>query len=165
MESEKVKEIKEALECCTNNKGCEPCQRLSKKPYHLDDCRFVLLTDTLYLINELGSENERLTEERDLYKKQFNELEPRFFDLREENQQLKDRIAELEEQRDEQAFITEELIQEKHLWSEQARKETAREILLYIGNMLDDDSRFKLKDYQWHKDLCRQYGVDLGETK
>lgn len=25
MESEKVKEIKEALECCTNNKGCESC--------------------------------------------------------------------------------------------------------------------------------------------
>ena len=60
MNNEKVKEIKEALECCTNNKGCEPCPRLSEKPYHLDDCRFALLADILTLINELESENERL---------------------------------------------------------------------------------------------------------
>lgn len=60
MESEKVKEIKKGLECCTNNKGCESCPRLSKKPYHLDDCRFALLADILTLINELKSENERL---------------------------------------------------------------------------------------------------------
>lgn len=44
----------------------------------------------------MESENERLTEERDLYKKQFNELEPRFFDLREENKELKAQIVELE---------------------------------------------------------------------
>lgn len=45
-----------------------------------------------------------------------------------------------------------------------ARKETAREILTIIGNMLDEcDDRFKLKDYQWHKDLCKQYGVEIKE--
>lgn len=47
---------------------------------------------------------------------------------------------------------------------QKTRKETAREILTFIGNMYDEcDSRFKLKDYQWHKDLCKQYGVEIGE--
>ena len=44
-----------------------------------------------------------------------------------ENQQLKKQLKELEEQRDRQAYIAEELIQEKHRWTEQARKETAKE--------------------------------------
>lgn len=46
----------------------------------------------------------------------------------------------------------------------QARKETAKEILSYIGNFYDDcDQRFKLKDYQWHKRLCEKYGVEVEE--
>lgn len=89
MESEKVKEIKKALECCTNNKGCEPCPRLSKKPYYLADCRFALLADILTLINELESENKRLM-------KLQSRGGCRVAELGIENQQLKDRIAELE---------------------------------------------------------------------
>ncbi len=43
-------------------------------------------------------------------------------------------------------------------------KETAEKILAIIGNMIDEcDDRFKLKDYQWHKDLCRQYNVEIKE--
>ena len=41
---------------------------------------------------------------------------------------LKNKLKELEQQRDRQAYIAEELIQEKHRWTEQARKETAKEI-------------------------------------
>lgn len=45
-----------------------------------------------------------------------------------------------------------------------ARKETAREILSYVGNLYDDcDQRFKLKDYTWHKRLCEKYGVEVEE--
>lgn len=78
MNSEKVKEIKKALECCTNNKGCERCPRLSKKPYHLDDCRFALLIDILTLINELESENKELRVVTDIanertYRKKFTD--------------------------------------------------------------------------------------------
>lgn len=89
MNSEKVKKIKKALGICKGlcNEDC---------PYHSLGCMNDLSEDALTLIYVLESENERLTEERDLYKNQFNELEPRFFDLREENKQLKDRIAELE---------------------------------------------------------------------
>ena len=42
---------------------------------------------------------------------------------------LENKLKEVEEQRDRQAYIAEELIQEKHRWTEQARKETAKEIL------------------------------------
>ena len=59
-----------------------------------------------------------------------------------ENQQLKKQMKELEKQRDRQAYIAEDLIQEKHRWTEQTRKETAKEILQiikeeydYIGNL------------------------------
>lgn len=38
-------------------------------------------------------------------------------------------IEELQEQRDRQAYIAEDLIQEKHRWTEQAVKETAEKIL------------------------------------
>lgn len=56
MESEKVKEIKKALENCQKN-NCLDC------PYFIDEkrCRANdLLLDAITLINELGSENERL---------------------------------------------------------------------------------------------------------
>ncbi|MCM1437816.1 MAG: hypothetical protein NC131_01200 [Roseburia sp.] len=45
---------------------------------------------------------------------------------------------------------------------EQTRKETAGEILTYIGNLHDDDdNRFKLKDYQWFQNLCNKYGITI----
>ena len=60
MESEKVKAIKEALECCLNPKlnCCNDC------PYNnngrLSCLESEMLKDALNLINELESENERL---------------------------------------------------------------------------------------------------------
>ena len=59
MESEKVKEIKEALENCTNNYGtdCYHC------PYLEKGCNIKLMEDSLTLINELESENETLKDE------------------------------------------------------------------------------------------------------
>ena len=39
---------------------------------------------------------------------------------KEEYKRLKKQLKEMEEQRDEQAYITEDLIQEKHRWTEQA---------------------------------------------
>ena len=59
MENEKVKEIKQALECCINNKGCRLCAR-GKLPYDLDECRLVLTNDILTLINELEKGNKIL---------------------------------------------------------------------------------------------------------
>lgn len=44
----------------------------------------------------------------------------------------------------------------------QTVKDTAKEIFQSIGDIIDDcDSRFNYKDYQWHKDLCKKYGVEV----
>ena len=105
MESEKVKEIKKALACHKQNEiedTCEYCSNCPASDWDYEkECNIDLFQKTITLINELENENERLTEERGLYKNQFNELEPRFFDLREENKELKDRIAELEKEKGE----------------------------------------------------------------
>jgi predicted nucleic acid-binding Zn-ribbon protein len=90
MKSEKVKEIKEWLEYKSN-------------VHHS-----VIGYNTYILINELENQNKRLSDELDLQKmtdkeykynmtcekgKQFKQIS----ELQEENQKLKDRIAELEE--------------------------------------------------------------------
>ena len=72
--------------------------------------------------------------------------------LQEKRIRLESQVTELEEQRDRQAYIAEDLIQEKHRWTEQARKETAREILNEVS-----------KHYggAWLVALYKQYGLDL----
>ncbi len=96
MESKKVKEIKKVLEEGQFNTITH--HQKEGKPIKIS------FADILTLINELEHENERLTEEKNLYKSQFNELEPRFFDLRNDNKELKDRIAELEKERTQQCI-------------------------------------------------------------
>lgn len=87
MISEKVKEIKKALECC-KYRLCEVCQRLKQEPNQEEDCRLALVEQTLTLINELESENERLLEQRN---KTYNIWVK-------DTEKLKDRIAELEKE-------------------------------------------------------------------
>lgn len=114
MESEKVKEIKKALDCCRNSGkgGCKDCPY-----YNTRDCVEMLNWDMGDYINELESENERLNksdtskeesliEYYNLYKdfkrknKDLNELcESQRVSIAESfvrENQLKDRIAELE---------------------------------------------------------------------
>ena len=92
MESEKVKEIKKALKCCSEGK-CEKCL-IGKKD--IRKCVDILLKDTLTYINELESENENLKinmHETENLNFQINQMNG---NLILENQSLKDRIAELE---------------------------------------------------------------------
>ena len=94
MESEKVKEIKKALE---NNANYEHYDKLG----YIDGykCKTVAYADILNLINELESENERLM-------KLQARGGCRVAELGIENQQLKDRIAELEKEIEENAFYS-----------------------------------------------------------
>jgi hypothetical protein len=110
MNSEKAKEIKKALECCGDIKEkCDnkKCYLFDKLEYHY--CERQLKTDILTLINELESENERLsnTEIGELIKEN-EELEKQCEDwceitLKKRNQivELKERIAELEKEKTE----------------------------------------------------------------
>ena len=101
MESEKVKEIKKALEQNDDN-GIM---------YEVNDqkrtCKFIHHKDILTLINEFESENERLM-------KLQARGGCRVAELGIENQQLKDRIAELEKEGGEQLKqFAERLIEKK----------------------------------------------------
>ena len=61
MESEKVKEIKKALECCGEKVTCQGCPEYNNEPV-IDwfECKKNLSQKTITLINELESENERI---------------------------------------------------------------------------------------------------------
>lgn len=95
MESEKVKEIKKLIRYLADTYGTSKCLGKPNKE---------LFADILTLINELESENERLNkalvDNLEAYKDGFNEgagLKKGVDNkLKNENQQLKDRIAEVE---------------------------------------------------------------------
>lgn len=92
MNSEKVKEIKKALKCCSEGK-CEKCL-IGRKD--IRKCVDILLKDTLTLINELESENEILKfnmRETENLSFQINQMNG---NLILENQALKNRISDLE---------------------------------------------------------------------
>ena len=114
MNSEKVKEIKKCLVFC-KDRLCEVCPRLKQEPNQEEDCRCALIEQSLTLINELGSENKELKKYRCdwLNSEKMHlqaDMEDTEFELAssnrilekvsKENQQLKDRIAELEEHKE-----------------------------------------------------------------
>ena len=85
--------------------------------------------------------------------------------LQEKRIRLESQVTELEEQRDRQAYIAEDLIQEKHRWTEQARRETARE----FADKLKAKCEWNRKQYcceatvssQDIDELAKQYGVEV----
>ena len=97
-------------------------------------------------------------------------IEPQIRGCLDRERELEKQVKELEEQRDRQAYIAEELIQEKHRWTEQARKETARDILKDIklrawSNNADDNDNiwsYSISIYEL-KELAKQYGVEVEE--
>ena len=51
--------------------------------------------------------------------------------------------------------------------AEKAAKETAREILILLGNGFDENAMKNFKELPWYEQFCREmklrYGVDLEE--
>ena len=111
MNSERVKEIKKALKYCSEGK-CEKCL-IGKKD--IRKCVDILLKDTLTLINELESENKELkrykldwiNSEKMHLQADMEDTEFELFcannsldEVRAENKELKDRIVELEKEKE-----------------------------------------------------------------
>lgn len=65
-------------------------------------------------------------------------IEPQIKGCLDRERELKKQVAELEKQRDRQAYIAEELIQEKHRWTEQARKEAVKQALQELYEQIDE---------------------------
>ena len=95
MESEKVKEIKEALEYCSNH-SVSDCSNVC--PYDkYTRCRTELTKDSLTLINELESENERLNKSDTSKEESSIEYYNLYRDFKRENQTLKAENERLKE--------------------------------------------------------------------
>ncbi len=148
MESEKVKEIKIVLKGLVDD--------ASKRRQNVMICG-VNLADILTLINELESENERLTKEldsewkdrrkaeEDLHKAQWN-YKIGLGQSKSVNKKLKDRIAELEEyikgnEQDAKAFV--------NGWHKDL--ETA---LKHFAERLKEKTRVIVDFYKDHADKC-----------
>lgn len=87
-----------------------------------------------------------------LSKKEYEELKNESAAIAKDYQEMAkfydEKCEELEEQRDRQAYIAEDLIQEKHRWTEQTREEMAREIVAFIESLkVKEDGR-----HQWRED-------------
>ena len=82
-------------------------------------------------------------------------IEPQIKGCLDRERELEKQVAELEEQRDRQAYIAEDLIQEKHRWTEQERKKTAKEIIKMI------EERYGYMGIL--EDIAKQFGVEVEE--
>ena len=87
MNSEKVKEIKKIVRYFADKYMTAQCIGVPKRE---------LFADILTLINELESENERLSSRYRNLEINYNDTYEHYREYEVENQQLKDRIAELE---------------------------------------------------------------------
>ncbi len=98
-------------------------------------------------------------------------IEPQIKGCLDRERELKKQVNELEEQRDRQAYIAEELIQEKHRWTEQARKETAKEIFYKLKETLiiNNEENTEFFDYDYTLEtidkLAKQFGVEVEECQ
>lgn len=94
MNSEKVKEIKKALECLSGHKACDLCFYHELAEHQETTCINLVAEDLIDYINELESENERLT-------KQYVDWKDLYYENTKRVKKLKDRIAELEKEKKE----------------------------------------------------------------
>ena len=103
-------------------------------------------------------------------------IEPQIKGCLDRERELERKLKELEEQRDRQAYIAEDLVQEKHRWTEQARKETAEKLLNEIKErfvasyLLPTGLDLPAKRVRYAKiteddlnELAKQYGVEVEE--
>lgn len=98
MDSEKVKEIKEKLNYCYT--GCDGFCPLYKNGKSWDECKNSLLFEALILINELEKEASTIINNLEIENKRLKQSNKNILFVNEyminQNQQLKDQIAELE---------------------------------------------------------------------
>lgn len=132
MESEKVKEIKKALE---DNANYEHHDKLG----YIDGykCKTVAYADILTLINELESENERLNKSDTSKEESSIEYYNLYRDFKRENQKLKDRIAELEKENKSKTDTIANLLKNQEFYETEKLKQFAERLkkrtILYSG--------------------------------
>lgn len=173
MEEKKLtdEEIVKALEHCSHNRSCEYCYHNNENGSGEIVCRSRLMLKTLDLIHRLQFENERLTEERDVYLDDCSAVRHKIRQEIEEKFKLQKQVDELTQQYLEESKERckfEQLynhkchehniglgVQRKH-WEkkvQQAVKDTAKEIL-QMYRLEDTFSSFQAK-------VMEHYGVEV----
>ena len=126
MNSEKVKEIKKALEYCSSH-SVSDCSNVC--PYDkYTRCRTELTKDSLTLINELESENERLNKSDTSKEESSIEYYNLYRDFKRENQQLKNRIAELEKENKSKTDTITDLLKNQEFYETEKLKQFAEKL-------------------------------------
>ena len=145
-----INEIKKALECCLNSEltCCNDC------PYNnngrLSCLESEMLKDALTLINELESENERLKKDCADIANDYQEMGGFYYEEAQKNQQLKDKVAELESKNKELRVITyianERTYRKKFIneWRKEYQKELDKQGNGHIAGFPDFDLVYKL---------------------
>ena len=90
-------------------------------------------------------------------------IEPQIKGCLDRERELEKQMKELEEQRDRQAYIAEDLIQEKHRWFEQARKEIFNELFKKYNMFNDNDVIIAWQVKEMLKKLAKKHGVEVEE--
>ena len=162
MQQEKIKRLKQALRSCSMHDCSNACVFSNKHPFV---CLNEMHKELVIFINQLEDKNYKLEQnlkqcengyELELVRERYENfvLKNKIIEYENINQQLKKQVKELEEQRDRQAYIAEDLIEEKHRQTEQVREEMAREIITFIESLkVKEDGR-----HQWRED--HNYCID-----
>lgn len=143
MNSEKVKEIKKSLQ-----------QEIHLTEYvdgaYAENVSLDLLKDVLTLINELESENERLKKDCADIANDYQEMGGFYYEEAQKNQQLKDKVTELESKNKELRVVTdianERTYRKKFTdeWRKEQQKELDKQGNGHIAGHPDFDLVYKL---------------------
>ena len=143
MDSEKVKEIKKSLQ-----------QEIHLTEYvdgaYAENVSLDLLKDVLTLINELESENERLKKDCADIANDYQEMGGFYYEEAQKNQQLKDKVTELESENKELRVVTdianERTYRKKFTdeWRKEYQKELDKQGNGHIAGYPDFDLVYKL---------------------
>lgn len=154
MESEKVKEIKKGLECCKQNEIEDTCKYCLDCPASAWDyekeCKIDLFQKTITLINELESENERLKKDCAGIANDYQEMGGFYYEEAQKNQQLKDKVTELESENKELRVVVdianERTYRKKFTdeWRKEYQKELEKQGNGHIAGHPDFDLVYKL---------------------
>ena len=152
MNSEKVKEIKESLDNCTNHYGtdCYHC------PYLEKGCNIKLMEASLTLINELESENERLNKSDTSKEESSIEYYNLYKDLKRKNKDLNE-LCELQ-----RVSIAESFVRENQLKDRIAELEKENEILKGTKDRLTFADRVRIVDSTTDR-VLKQFAERLKE--
>ena len=145
---EEIERLTEENDELTSSLACERVVNSQSKAMldNFHECDKLLRKEN----SELQKQVEKLTEEKNIFWKKYT-------DTCDENAKLSMILNQRSHEKAELQKQVDELKNEIPL----AAKCTATQILQQIGNIWDDEGKFKFRNRQWFKDLCKRHSVEV----